>query len=140
MQFFYPVIFGFAPSCGLYVSSFVTRSTLSLFALVVTWPLCFLRVRYSIFTTTKFVLNLLKDLWFWCTHFRPPSLSFNVFYDTSKVNQVACDLLSPFCGMLSLCGRRKCPYARVVIPSSRMYLLLSKQERLHFVISQLFII
>ena len=32
------------------------------------------------------------------------------------------------------------PYASVVIPSSRMYLLLSKQERLHFVISQLFII
>ena len=29
----------------------------------------------------------------------------------------------------------ECPYANVVIPSFRMYLLLSKQERLHFVIS-----
>ena len=59
---------------------------------------------------------------------------------TDQCDEVACDLLSPFCGMLSLCVRRKCSDARVVIPSSRMYLLLSKQERLHFGISQLFII
>ena len=32
------------------------------------------------------------------------------------------------------------PYSSVVIPSSRMYLLLTKQERLHFVFLQLVII
>ena len=98
---------------GLYVSSFVTRSTLSLFALGVTWPLRFLRVKDW---HTKFVSSYGRHV------------AFMFFVPSSRL---PADYL--------VSSR---PYARVVIPSSRMYLLhvLSKQERLHFVISQLVII
>ena len=47
---FYQVISYFVASRDLYVPSFVTQCTLSLFALGITWPLCFLRIkdiRYS---------------------------------------------------------------------------------------------
>ena len=68
--------------------------------------------------------------------------------DISKVNQVpvicyyllfvVCCLSAEDVSYIS--PPTKCPYANVVIPSFRMYLLLSKQDRLHFVISLLFIL
>ena len=110
-HFFLSSYFLLWASRGLYVSSFVTRFTLSLFALDVTWPLCFLHVKHW---HTKFVSSYGRHVAFM---FFVPSSRLPAYYMVSS-----------------------CPYARVVIPSSRMYLLLSKQERLHFVISQLVII
>ena len=100
-------------SRGLYVSSLVMRSTLSHFALGVRWPLCFLRTKDISSGTLNFY----------------PSFCFGryvafMFFQTIFLQLPAYYLV---------------PYARVVIPSSRMYLLLSKQDRLHFVISQLVI-
>ena len=62
---FYPVRFCFVAPRGLYIYtvyfitaifSSVTRSTLSLFALGVTWPLCFLRVKDIRYSTLKICL------------------------------------------------------------------------------------
>ena len=53
--------------------------------------------------------------------------------DISKVNQVP--VISFLWYLVS--PPIECPYANVVIPSVRMHILLSKQERPHFVILQL---
>ena len=108
------------------------------FALDVTWPLCFSFCNAIHLITCCFerhvafmFLSHKRHKKFWHTNFYPVifllrawSLCFlrvkdSIFTTTSILLR---------------------PYARVVIPSSRMYLLLSKQERLHFVISQLVII
>ena len=71
-HFFYPVIFGFALSHGLYVSSFVTRSTLSLFALVVTWSYVSYVQDTVFLQLLNFVLNLLN--------FHPPILDHHISF------------------------------------------------------------